>query len=139
MITLDESRCRAWLEERLSIKLHPETVFIGQENGGELVAVAAFSHYVPDTDIEVSVASESKGGVRELMRAFYTYVFEQSNCVRCTARIPADNAKSIKLASRLGFKAEGLLRRGFGDRDALLFGLTRDDLHGLSRQPPEST
>jgi len=54
------------------------------------------------------------------------------------ARIRADNEKSIKLAARIGFKEEGRLRQGFGDVDALVFGLLRDDFYGLCRQPPES-
>lgn len=128
MIVYDTTRLRAWLETRLDLKLHPETVFMGAEACGKLATVAAFSHYVPDIDIEISIAHDSKGiASRELVREIFRYVFDQSNCLRCTARIAEDNQQSIKLAERLGFKAEGRLRRGFGNRDALLFGLLRDD------------
>lgn len=130
---------RPWLESRIGLKTHPETTFLGLEIGGKVTAALAFSHYVPNTDVDVSLATEAKGGTKQLIFAFLHYVFEQLNCVRCTVRIPVDNAKSIRLATRLGFQQEGILRHGFGDRDALIFGLLRENIHGLSRQPPIST
>lgn len=138
MIVYDAARCREWLESRLDLKLHPETTFMGAERCGNLATVVAFSHYVPDTDIELSVAHDNQGiASRELMREVLRYVFAQSNCLRCTARIAEDNQKSIKLAERLGFKAEGRLRRGFGNRDALLFGLLRDDIWPAPAHPQQ--
>lgn len=140
MITYDAARIRPWLEERTNTKLHPENTFMATEIGGKLATAVAFSNYRPDTDIEITVATEGKGlkSAMELIRAVFVYVFEQSNCRRCTARIRADNEKSIKLAARLGFKVEGRLRQGFGDADALVFGLLRDDFYGLCRRTPES-
>jgi hypothetical protein len=139
MISFDADQLRPWLEQRIGLKTHPETAFIGCEIGGKVKAVLAFSHYIPDTDVDVSLASEANGGAKVLIWPFLNYVFGQLNCKRCTARIPVDNAKSIKLATRLGFEMEGRLRHGFGDRDALVFGLLRENIHGLRRQPPVST
>lgn len=104
------------------------------------MTAVGFSNYRPDSDIELTVATEGKGlkSAMELIRAVFAYVFDQSNCRRCTVRISERNEKSIKLATRLGFKVEGRLRQGFGDADALVFGLLRDDFYGLCRQPPES-
>ena len=140
MITYDADRIRPWLEERVGLKLHPEATFIAHQIGAKLVAAVGFSNYRPDNDIELTIASEGKGlkSAMGFIRDVFLYVFEQSNCRRCTARIRADNEKSIKLATRLGFKVEGRLRQGFGDADALVFGLLRDDFYGLCRQPPES-
>lgn len=140
MIVYDAALIRPWLEERTSVKLHPENTFIGHQIGDKLATAAAFSNYRPDTDIEITVATEGKGlkSAMGLIREVFVYVFEQSNCRRCTARIRADNEKSIKLVTRLGFKVEGRLRQGFGDTDALVFGLLRDDFYGLCRRTPES-
>jgi len=140
VITYDADRIRPWLEERVGLKLHPEATFMATAACGKLQTAVAFSNYRPDTDIELTVATEGKGlkSAMALIRAVFVYVFEQSNCRRCTARIRADNEKSIKLAARIGFKEEGRLRQGFGDVDALVFGLLRDDFYGLCRQPPES-
>lgn len=140
MITYDAVRIRLWLEERTSVKLHPENTFMATDVCGKLQTAVAFSNYRPDTDIEITVATEGKGlkGAASLIRQVFIYVFEQSNCRRCTARIRADNEKSIKLVTRLGFKVEGRLRQGFGDADALVFGLLRDDFYGLCRRTPLS-
>jgi hypothetical protein len=51
------------------------------------------------------------------------YYFGKLGCVRVTARTRASNASAIRACERLGFKREGVLRNGFGDEDALLFGL----------------
>jgi RimJ/RimL family protein N-acetyltransferase len=134
MITWDTDACRTWLEDRIQFKTHPETVFMGWENGGKLETVIGFSHYVRDTDIEVSVASEANhGGVRGLIAAFLQYVFEQANCRRCTVRVRPSNTAAVALATRMGFQQEGCLRHGFGDEDALVFGLLREQISW--RQP----
>lgn len=143
MIVTDASRIRPWLEERAGVKLHPENQYLAVEVCGKIATAVGFSNFRHD-DIELTVATEGKGlrsarSALALVHAVFSYVFDQSNCRRCTARIRADNEKSIKLAARLGFKVEGRLRQGFGDADALVFGLLRDDFYGLCRQPPSST
>lgn len=141
MISTDASTIRPWLEDRAGIKLHPENQYLGHVVGGKLATAVGFSNYRPDSDIELTVATEGKGlkSAMELIRAVFVYVFEQSNCRRCTVRISERNQKSIKLATRIGFKQEGRLRQGFGDADALIFGLLRDDFYGLCRQPSQRT
>lgn len=141
MISTDASTIRPWLEERAGIKLHPETQYIAHQIGDRIRTAVGFSNYRPDSDIELTVATEGKGlkSAMELIRAVFLYVFDQSNCRRCTVRISERNQKSIKLATRIGFKQEGRLRQGFDDADALIFGLLRDDFYGLCRQPPSST
>lgn len=140
MITTDATVIAPWLETRAGVKLHPETQYIAHQISGKIATAVGFSNYRPDSDIELTVATEGKGlkSAMELIRAVFAYVFDQSNCRRCTVRISERNEKSIKLATRLGFKVEGRLRQGFGDADALVFGLLRDDFYGLCRQPPES-
>jgi len=132
MILYNTPELREWLEERIRTTLHPETVFIGHRKNGKLVAAVGFSHYVPDNDIELSVASDKGGGSRALIAAVFQYVFEQSRCRRCTIRTRPDNEPAIKLATRFGFKHEGTLRQGFPDADALIFGLLRDE-YGIRR------
>lgn len=140
MITTDATRIRPWLEDRIGLKLHPENQYLAHQIGDRIRTAVGFSHYRHD-DIELTVATEGKGlkSAMELIRAVFVYVFEQSNCRRCTVRIRPDNVKSIKLAARIGFKQEGRLRQGFGDADALIFGLLRDDFYGLCRQPSQRT
>ncbi len=141
MITNDATAIAPWLEQRVGLKLHPETVFLAHQIGDRITTAVGFSHYITDTDIELTVATTGKGlkPLMGLVRAVFLYVFDQSNCRRCTVRIKDGNEKSIKIARKLGFMAEGRLRQGFGDADALVFGLLRDDFYGQCRQPPECT
>jgi RimJ/RimL family protein N-acetyltransferase len=68
--------------------------------------------------------------------AFYPFI--QLACRRVTAFIAVDNAKSLSLAQRLGFRVEGIAKSWFPASDAYILGLTREeckwlkDFHGLS-------
>lgn len=108
------------------MQLAPDAQFIGMIRDGVVSAAVGFSHWTGH-DIELSVAGDR--ATRGFLAIVFDYVFKQSGCLRCTIRTRASNAKAIKLAKRLGFQLEGTLRRGFGDEDALIFGLTRDDYH----------
>ena len=100
--------------------------FIGSIKDGAVVAAVAFSHF-NGHDIELSVAGDPGSGTRRLLGAVFGYVFGQLQCVRCTARVRKSNARARGLAARLGFKREGVLRLGYGDEDAVIFGLLRID------------
>lgn len=60
-------------------------------------------------------------------------VFRVGQLRRVTMRTPSDMAVLIKLARRLGFTWEGVLRHGWNDLDVHLNGLLREEWdHGLA-------
>lgn len=125
MIVCDE-RFRYWLEGKVGTTLPEDAQFIGRIVDGKVVAAVSFSHWTGH-DIELSVAALPGAGSRALLRAIFQYVFDQLDCVRCTARIRASNEKSLSLAERIGFRREGVLRNGYGNEDAVILGLLRNE------------
>lgn len=124
MITWGEA-FRPWIEAEIGSKLPADAQFLADvASDGQIKAVVAFSHYI-EHDIAVSVAGRE--GSRAMLAWFYQYAFVQHRCCRVTARIRASNKRSQRLAERLGFQREGVLRQGYGDEDALIYGLLRDD------------
>jgi hypothetical protein len=73
-----------------------------------------------------------------LLRVIFTALF--SKAVRVTALVSPGNERAIKQMRRLGFVYEGFLRKGVeGHRDALIFGMLREDcrfLPGVQAQLP---
>ena len=135
MIVCD-ARFRPWLEERIGVVLPSDAQFVGRVVGERIAAAIGVSHWT-GPDVELSVAASPGSGSRGLLRTVFAYVFGQLGCVRCTARIRASNQDSIALAERLGFRREGVLRKGYGDEDAIIFGLLREE-HVIGRKQATS-
>jgi hypothetical protein len=74
---------------------------------------------------------------KRLLRTIFTALF--SRAVRVTALVAPDNHRAIAQMRRLGFVYEGFIRKGVeGHRDALMFGMLREDcrfLPGVRPQP----
>lgn len=73
---------------------------------------------------------------KRLLMTIFTALF--SRAVRVTALVAPDNHRAIKQMRRLGFVYEGFIRKGVeGHRDALMFGMLREDCRFLpGRRPP---
>jgi hypothetical protein len=72
---------------------------------------------------------------RRLLRAIFTGLF--SRAVRVTALVDPEAQTTIELIRRMGFVYEGFMRMGVeGRRDALLFGMLREDCRFLPGYHP---
>jgi len=120
---------RDWLDTRLGEKVAEHAKFIGQSIGNRLIAVCAFSSYTGD-DVEVSYAQDRGRALPGLLFAIFSYVFEQLQCARCTAKIRADNDESIKLVEKIGFVREGRMRKAKSGIDVFVYGLLKEDFYG---------
>lgn len=75
-----------------------------------------------------------RGYAREAVARLLDQLFREEGCRRAFADTDPDNAASIRLLERLGFRREGLLRAEWkthiGVRDSLVLGLLRDEWPG---------
>jgi RimJ/RimL family protein N-acetyltransferase len=70
---------------------------------------------------------------RRLLRAMFMAVFSQAT--RITALIEPWNTSALRQSMIMGFRHEGLMRRAVeGIRDAVLFGMLREDCRYLPRE-----
>jgi ribosomal-protein-alanine N-acetyltransferase len=74
---------------------------------------------------------ERQGYMAEALRALLAHCFETLHVHRVEAEIEPSNSRSIRLAERLGFRAEGLLRdrlwAGGEPRTIMMYALLRPD------------
>jgi RimJ/RimL family protein N-acetyltransferase len=121
----------AWVKARLPNmpRLPVPFVAIGVVDGAQLVAGVLFHNYIPEFgSIEVSIAADTPRWLsRNRVSLILGYPFRQLGCGRVSAAIMASNSRSIRLCMGLGFKREGLVRRGFGRDDAVILGLLREE------------
>lgn len=81
------------------------------------------------SDMRVIIASENpKWCLPGVLRQLFSYPFEQAGCARITAVIRDGNERSLKLCRGLGFRREGVVRRGFnGKSNAIVLGMLKEE------------
>jgi RimJ/RimL family protein N-acetyltransferase len=103
----------------------PYTAIGVLDEKGVLVGGVLFTDYTgPNAEITIYGPHLM---TRKVIRAAFTYVFEELKCHRLTARTRRDNRLMCKLLPRLGFDYEATLKHYFGPNrcdDALIFRLT---------------
>ena len=106
---------------------------IGMLKDGKLIAGVVFNNYC-GSSICMHVASTEKGWLnREFLRACFRYPFHQLKVNRITALVRTDNLDALRFDEHLGFKREGLIRRGDDNGcDLHLLGMLPDECKWLN-------
>jgi len=125
----DDLRVARWAGEWFGIVFVPPCKAIGFLKGGELVGAAIFNGYTGN-DIELTFIGHGLLS-RRTLRLLAQWAFVAHPCVRATARTRADNTEAIAALTRGGFVQEGRLRKHFGNCDALVFGILKEDCKWL--------
>lgn len=94
---------------------------------GELVGGVVY-HEFRGNDIQMSCAATSRRWLTaKFLRAIFAYPFVQLGCDRATSCVPARNAHTRRFCEGFGFKQEGVMRRGFGGDDCVMYGLLKEE------------
>ena len=118
-------------------------VAIGVAEANRLIAAIVYYNYRPSCgSIEMAVAAErgTPWCSRQNLSAFFDYPFRQLQCRSIHIACARNNRHAKKFVARIGFKPAGLLRRGFGTADAVLYDMLPDECRWLrnsngQRQP----
>ena len=99
---------------------------------GKIRAVVIYS-FMTKHACCMSVASDgSKRWLsRSFLRAVFAVPFAQWGMSRVTALVRPTNEAALGFDRNLGFKCEGRMRAAFGDEDAIIFGMTREECRFL--------
>ncbi len=102
----------------------------------EIVAGVTFTNFDGfNVWFDCAAVAKSRWLDRRGMFAIFHYVFEQLDCVRCSAMIPEDNEKSLKLAQAAGFEYEATLSRAApNNKNMLVFRMFKEDCRWLTRK-----
>jgi RimJ/RimL family protein N-acetyltransferase len=109
-----------------------EHIAFGITVDGKAVAACIFNNYRPmahGADLRVIIVSTDPNWCRKgILKTLFGYAFDTAKCSRLTAVIREGNEASVKLCAGLGFRKEGVLRKGYnGKTNALIFGMLRHE------------
>jgi L-amino acid N-acyltransferase YncA len=102
--TENQEELRNWLSKVGSFKYPAETMCIGQEKNGELIAVVGYNEFLTNS-CHIHVAStEVIWLTKDLLFAIFDYPFNKLKVKVILAPIGQNNTKSLRLCRKLGFK-----------------------------------
>ncbi len=114
-----------WFAELKSTKEVIATISITETDRSGFIATIGYT---------LSKAHQHQGFAFEAVSTLISYLFRERMVKRVEAKVMVENTPSINLLRRLGFKNEGLIRKGAFCKtdcvDIYLFGLTVDDYKG---------
>lgn len=136
-LNLDQALIKAWVAKHLPVpslaEEFPLSAAIGVSRGTEIVAGFLYDRF-DNIDCEVTAAVKDRAFWvrRDLIHACFAYPFLQLDCSRMSCTVSADDHKASKLASKLGFKLEGVKRKAYaGLKDARIYGMLREECRWL--------
>jgi hypothetical protein len=114
---------------------HPlpeETVCIGQEIDGNLVAVVGFCSFMPNAcQMHVAAVSEVNWMNRDLLWAAFDYPFNVLGVKVILGQICGSNEDALRLNRHLGFKVIAEIPDAHIDGDLVIMAMRREDCRWL--------
>jgi RimJ/RimL family protein N-acetyltransferase len=130
--TENQEFMRAWIERILFQKFGEEAKFIGQEIDGNLVAVIAFTNFIPNA-CAMHIASVGENWMsKDLLWACFDYPFKKLEKKVILATMEASNEEAIKLNRHLGFQDKALIEDAHEYGDLLLMAMRKEDCKWLN-------
>jgi len=123
----------AWVAQRIPAMhgtLFQAFTAIGVEaEDGTPLGGVVFTEYRPMfRSLEMACASDSPRWLtRSIVKEILRYPFRQLNCVRVTAVVARKDKRTRGFIEKLGFRCEGIVRKGLLVDDAAIYGLLRDE------------
>lgn len=98
------------------------------DDAGMPLGCIVYAH-ITDKNLEMMVALPfgAPGLCREFMYRMFAYPFLQLRLPHITTLADEANEKSIRLTEHAGFVREGRMRRVCNGRDAIIYGMCRDE------------
>jgi RimJ/RimL family protein N-acetyltransferase len=131
-----DARVAEWVRSRAP---HAENGFekyvaIGIESEGDLIAGCVYNDFRGHA-MHVSIASSSpRWATKRTLQALFDYPFRQLHVERLTAYTGKSMASVRTFLVRLGFVEEGVIRKGFADDDAVIYGMLRKECRWIQGQ-----
>jgi hypothetical protein len=129
-----------WLVRMMNHPLPTETVCIGQEIDGNLVAVVGFCGFMPKAcQMHIASVDEVNWMSRDLLWASFDYPFNKLGVSVILGQINADNESALRLNRHLGFKVVAEIADAHMDGDLVIMAMRREDCRFLDIKCPLRT
>lgn len=122
----------SWISRLLNENLEKSVAIGAIDRQNRIIGGVAYNSLVSDRDGKpISLTATWAGNrgwlTKGRLSQFFRYPFVQVGVIRLTATVRKSNTRSLKITRKLGFKPEGLIRKGYGDGDAVIFGMLREE------------
>ena len=129
-----------WLVRMMNHPLPTETVCIGQEIDGNLVAVVGFASFMPKAcQMHIAAVDEVNWMSRDLLWAAFDYPFNKLGVSVILGQVCGDNDAALRLNRHLGFKVVAEIPDAHMDGDLVIMAMRREDCRFLDIKCPLRT
>ena len=126
-----------WLVRIMNHPLPQETVCIGQEVDGNLVAVVGFASFMPKScQMHIGALDEVNWMSKDLLWAAFDYPFNKLGVSVILGQVCADNESALRLNRHLGFKVVAEIPYAHMDGDLVIMAMRKEDCRWLDIQCP---
>ena len=127
-----ESRILPWVGSRIDEDDFGDAAAIGLEEDGELIAGVVFNWWTgPSISMHVAAVPGRRWMTKDYLYRCFAYPFLQVKCNRVTGLVREDNLDAQRF-DHLGFKREGLIRKGASDgSNLILYGMLKEECRWL--------
>lgn len=120
-----------WLLSRMPIQRGKPNWYytIGIGNEKKLLAVVILFDY-DGVNVTMGLANDGTSKYwlnKRIIGEVFNYIYNHLGCVRITVRTQPDNHKARRMIESVGFKCEGIIRKGYGTQDMLIYGLLQSE------------
>jgi hypothetical protein len=122
-----------WLVRLMNHPLPEETVCIGQEIDGNLVAVVGYCSFMPNScQMHIAALSEVNWMSRDLLWAAFDYPFNVLGVKVILGQICGSNEDALRLNRHLGFKVVAEISDAHMDGDLVIMAMRKEDCRWLN-------
>lgn len=122
-----------WLVRMMNHPLPEETVCIGQEVDGNLVAVVGYCSFMPNAcQMHIAAVSEVNWMSRDLLWAAFDYPFNKLGVKVILGQICGSNEDALRLNRHLGFKVVAEIPDAHMDGDLVIMAMRKEDCRWLN-------
>jgi RimJ/RimL family protein N-acetyltransferase len=131
--TENQSYLKEWLSEAGKDKYSDDTMCIGQEKDGQLIAVVGYNNFTEKL-CQIHVASTDVYWLnKDLLFAIFDYPFNKVGVKVILAPICKDNHKSLNLCRKLGFEKVAEIPYAHKDGDLVIMSMKRNQCKWLQQ------
>jgi len=122
-----------WVGARVDEDDFGQAIGLGLTENGILIAGVVFNMYTgPSICIHVAAEPGKRWLNRDFLFRTFAYPFIQLKCNRITGLVRVDNLEAQRFDEHLGFKKEGIIRKGASDgTDMILYGMLKEECRWL--------
>ena len=131
--TKNQDELRNWLSQVGKFDYPKETMCIGQEKDGELIAVVGYNQFLPNS-CNIHVATTNVFWLtKDLLFAIFDYPFNKLKVKVILAPIGQNNQKSLNLCRKLGFEQVANIPYSHPDGNLVIMAMKRNQCKWLQQ------